>query len=100
MTPIGDKVVLERKDIPERKGVVLGHAGTIFAQVVEVGAGVPYGRGEFYSTVVAPGDFVFLSEKDWEAAPVLRLSLGHDRPKQLRVVHERQILVKVAEEDL
>jgi co-chaperonin GroES (HSP10) len=102
MLPVGDKVVLEKMELPQSSsGLILGGGGVVYARVVAAGPGVPYGRGEFYSLSVAAGDLVFLPEKEWEAAPMVRLA---PRPGMkhlpLRVVHERQILVKVSEEDL
>jgi co-chaperonin GroES (HSP10) len=100
MFPVGDKVVLEKCDLPAQEGHVLAPAGSVYARVVAVGKGIPFGRGEFYTPTVTPGDHVFIQDKEWEGAPVVRIRLGQERARQLRVVHERQILVQVEEEDL
>lgn len=103
MLPIGDKVVL--REVPESEAttggiIVPSTGGEILAEVISVGEGIPFGRGEFYPNTLREGNLVFVTRKDWEGAPILRLRRGKDRPEMFRVVHERQVLVCVDREEL
>jgi co-chaperonin GroES (HSP10) len=102
MLPVGDKVVLKKVEIAEKEGaIVLPEGGdAILCEVVAVGKGIPYGRGEFYEPVLKKGDWVFVPRAAWSTAAQIRLKLGEARPSPYKVLHEREILMAVEQSEL
>ena len=100
MLPVGDKVVLREAEVAQDEGGIVLPGGEVFAEVIAVGKGIPFGRGEFYEPVLKEGDLVFVSREDWGKAPSLRLRRGKERPEMFRVLHERQVLVQVEKNEL
>lgn len=98
MRAIGDKVVLRKKEHPSEGLISTGTE--ILCEVVEVGPGMPYGRGEYYSLTVERGDLVILPSTTWEKAPSFRLRGEDGKRDSFRVVHEREILVGISSEEL
>lgn len=102
MQPVGDKIVIQKTEIPDKTGeVVLGAGGAVLCKVLSVGKGMPYGRGEFYEPILQQGQLVFVSQKTWDTAESLRLRLTPgERATGLKVIHEREVLVAVEESEL
>jgi co-chaperonin GroES (HSP10) len=104
MLPVGDKVVLqELQGNSETSGGIIipdTAGGEVIARVVAVGKGIPFGRGEFYELVLKEGDTVLVARNEWQSAPSMRLRRGKERPDTFRVVHERQVLVRLDDGDL
>lgn len=101
MLPVSDRVVVERVEAGKIGEVVLADSGPVTAVVLAVGKGVPYGRGEFYEPTLKSGDLVIIPRKSWDAAEVVRLLVqGRGKHSPLRVLHEREILMKVEENEL
>jgi co-chaperonin GroES (HSP10) len=102
MRAVGDKVILKKVDLPgDEGGIVLANSPTVLCRVLATGPGMPYGRGEFYELTVMEGDLVLIAEKAWREAPSMRLRPEPKaRPEERKVVHEREILSVVTEEEL
>jgi co-chaperonin GroES (HSP10) len=98
MRAIGDKVVLKKKERPDQGVITTGTE--ILCEVVEVGPGMPYGRGEYYSLTLERGDLVILPATVWEKAASFRLRKEDGRSETFRVVHEREVLVALTEGEI
>ncbi len=102
MQPVGDKIVIQKTEIPEKIGeLVLSQGSAVLCTVLAVGKGMPYGRGEFYEPTLQKGQLVLVAQKTWDAAETLRLRLvPEQRPVGIKVIHEREVLVAVEESEL
>ena len=102
MKPIGDKVVLIKSDVtpPDHGGIILSSVSCVLCKAIAVGEGMPYGRGEFYAPTVKEGELVYVAEATWNGAPPVHLHKGEKRATEHRVVHEREILMTIKEEEL
>ena len=103
LRPIGDKVVIVKSDLkPSSENQLFLPTSVILCEVIAVGEGIPFGRGEFYSNTTQVGDLIFIEEQSFKKAPSIRISLtkGQDRPVAHAVVHEREILMVVDKEIL
>ena len=94
--PTGDKIMLselEGNDVSEG-GIILPDADNILTEVVAVGPGIPYGRGEFYAPTAKVGMRAMVKASVWQKADKFRSPGGEMR---VRVLHERDISFLIPE---
>lgn len=96
LLPFGDKLVLEElseEDVRKVTGDLVQVIGRdVYARVVAVGPGLPYGRGEYYEPLATEGMIVIVPHKVWEEGH--RFTYGK---RMLRAVHERYCVAGVVD---